>query len=220
MKLPKIKWRKPPEFRVLDLIEKHLSLCVSTSDELLNAVEAKVAEEREKFEAHAKNVSRFEEEADNVRREIFETLAGGILPPLSKGDLINLVERLDMIADWSKESGRILEILPLEEFSKDLKYLFMEFTKMTNHCAHALSNVVRLLYTDYKKALDECNRVELFETEIDTLYMETLKALFDSKLKAQTLFLANELAKSLEMTGDSCEDTADLIRVVIVSTFY
>lgn len=219
MKLFKIKWRKPPEVKVLEAIEEHLWLCVSASDELLYAVEAKMAKEWKNAASHLENVSRMEEQADEVRRVIAKYLAGGILPPLNKVDLMKLVERVDMIADWSKESGMILDILPTEEFTEDLKELFIKFTKKTNQCTHAVFDTTRLLYTDYKKALDKCYQVELIEKDVDLLYAESLKTLFKSNLKPQTIVLANELARSLEMTGDSCEDTADLVRVVIVTTF-
>jgi len=212
--------RRRPESRVLDLLERHVSLCVSASDELVKAFKAKVSGDISEAGRHIRALSGFEEQADGVRREIVDLIAGGILPPLSKGDLMGLVAKIDLVADWSKEAGRILEILPLEGLSEELKELLFEFVKMDNRCVHALERVVRLLYTDHEEALDACNLVEMIEEGIDALYIEALRMLHASGLDAPTLFLANQLVESLEMIGDSCEDTADLIRAVVVSTFH
>jgi len=210
---------KPPEIKVLDLIEKHLSLSLVAADNLQKAVEAKMADKIEGCLFCIRELNKAEEEADNVRRDIEKELAGGILPPLSRADMARLTERLDNVPDWCKQTGRILEIISANELPEDLKGILLETTQMTNKCVHSLADVVRLLYTDHESALDACNTVEILEHEIDNLYIETLRKFYESDLKPNTLLLANELAESLEMIGDSCEDAADLIRVVVVSTF-
>lgn len=210
---------KPPEIKVLDLIEKHLSLSLVAADNLQKAVEAKMADKIEGCLFCIRELNKAEEEADNVRRDIEKELAGGILPPLSRADMARLTERLDNVPDWCKQTGRILEIISANELPEDLKGILLETTQMTNKCVHSLADVVRLLYTDHESALDACNTVEILEHEIDNLYIETLMKFYESDLKPNTLLLANELAESLEMIGDSCEDAADLIRVVVVSTF-
>ncbi|MCK4437829.1 DUF47 family protein [Candidatus Bathyarchaeota archaeon] len=203
----------------MDLIEKHLSLSLVAADNLQKAVEAKMADKIEGCLFCIRELNKAEEEADNVRRDIEKELAGGILPPLSRADMARLTERLDDVPDWCKQTGRILEIISADELPEDLKGILLETTQMTNKCVHSLADVVRLLYTDHESALDACNTVEILEHEIDNLYIETLRKFYESDLKPNTLLLANELAESLEMIGDSCEDAADLIRVVVVSTF-
>lgn len=80
--------------------------------------------------------------------------------------------------------------------------------------------VLKLLYQDWRKAIDKCSEVEQLESEIDELYISILEALFQSDLKPQTLFLANEVARTLENLGDSCEDTSDVMKIVAVSTYH
>ena len=210
---------KPPEIKVLDLIEKHLSLSLVAADNLQKAVEAKMADNIEGCLFCIRELNKAEEEADTVRRDIEKELAGGILPPLSRADMARLTERLDDVPDWCKQTGRILEIISADELPEDLKGILLETTHMTNKCVRSRADVVRLLYTHHESALHACNTVEILEHEIDNLYIETLRKFYESDLKPNTLLLANELAESLEMIGDSCEDAADLIRVVVVSTF-
>jgi predicted phosphate transport protein (TIGR00153 family) len=210
---------KPPEMKVLDLIEKHQSLSLLAADNLKRAIEEKMAGNEESCMNYIKKLNNAEEKADNVRRDIEKELASGILPPLSRADMARLTERLDHVPDWCKQTGRICEIISAEKLPENVKEVLLETTQMTNRCVHSLTNVVKLLYTNHELALDACNTVEILEHEIDNLYIETLRKFYESDLESSTLLLVNELAESLEMIGDSCEDAADLIRVVVVSTF-
>jgi predicted phosphate transport protein (TIGR00153 family) len=210
---------KPPELRVLDLIKEHQILSVKTADCLQHALTAKTNDMHEETKFQLKKLNNAEEEADSIRRNIEKELAEGILPPLNRADMARLIEKLDDVPDWCKESGRILEILSWDEISEELKESFTEMTRLVNSCVHSLADVVTLLYTDHETSLDVCNTVEILEHEIDNLYFETLKKFYNSAMEPKTMLLANEFARCLEMIGDSCEDTADLIRVVIVSTF-
>lgn len=210
---------KPPEIKILDLIEKHQSLSLEAADNLKKAVEAKVADDSKSCHSYIRDLNRAEEEADDVRRDIMKELAGGILPPMSRADMARLTERLDNVPDWCKQSGKICEIVSSDELPADMKNILLETTLIANKCVRSLANVVRLLYTDHEAALDACNTVEILEHEMDNLYIEALGMFYESELRPNTLLLVNELAGSLEMIGDSCEDAADLIRVVVVSTF-
>jgi predicted phosphate transport protein (TIGR00153 family) len=210
---------KPPEIKVLDLIEKHQSLSVAAADNLQKAFEAKVVDDGRVCHSFIRKLNEAEEEADGVRREIMKELASGILPPMSRADMARLTERLDNVPDWCKQTGMICEIVSGEELPDNVKGILTETTRIANKCVRSLSEVVRLLYTDHEAALDACNAVEILEHEMDNLYIETLGMFYESDLKPSTLLLVNELAASLEMIGDSCEDAADLIRVVVVSTF-
>ncbi|MGD2200756.1 MAG: DUF47 family protein [Candidatus Bathyarchaeota archaeon] len=210
---------KPPEIRVLELIERHQELSVVAADNLKRAVEAKVAGDLEGCESCIRELFKAEEEADVTRREIERELASGILPPMSRADMARLTERLDEVPDWCKQTGRICEIISAERLPEDMKDVLLETTQLSNKCVHSLANVMGLLYTDHEAALDACNAVEILEHEMDNLYIESLRMSYESDLEPSTLLLVNKLAESLEMIGDSCEDAADLIRVVAVSTF-
>jgi predicted phosphate transport protein (TIGR00153 family) len=215
----KIKLRTPPEEKVLNLIEKHLSFCVSASEELGEAAKAKINKEQT-WMPHLERLYDSEEKADSVRRELVGVLAAGILPPLSKGDLMQLTAKLDMVADWSKEAGRILEILPVEDLPHDMGRVFVSLVEETGRCVHALSTAIDSLYTDHEKSLEQCDRVEEIEHLVDSIFIESMKTLFESEMSPQFLLLLNTLVNDFEMVSDTCEDTADMIRVVIISTFH
>lgn len=211
--------RKPPEIRVLDLLDKHLAQCVASSDHLLLAMETKLKGNIDESRRHIATVAQSEGNADRIRREIINELAEGILPPLNKEDMMELVYQLDEVADWSKEAGRILDIIDMSLVPEILRTHLSEQTKLANQCTQSLKRVVKYLYTDHEKALEECNQVEALEHEMDDKYIEILNGIYTEAPEPRLIFMLKELAQTIEMIGDSCEDTADLIRVVVVSTF-
>ena len=78
---------------------------------------------------------------------------------------------------------------------------------------------MKTLYTDQEATLDKCNLVEIIEHEIDDKYIEILNEIYSEAPEPRLIFMLKELAQTIEMIGDGCEDTADIIRVVLVSTF-
>lgn len=220
LKIPGIRWRRPPETEVLELLEKHVSLCVLASDGLVQATELKIAgnetEARDAFE----KLFDAERAADELRRKMAEELAKGILPPLSREDLMRVVRRLDLVTDWLKDGGRILAILPTKELPENFKKLLFELAKKLKECVHVLGHSIRTAYEDYKKALDECYEVEKIEREIDHMCMGIFDEMKHFDVKNQTSLLFMEFLRSLESAADECENTADFLRIMIVSTFH
>jgi predicted phosphate transport protein (TIGR00153 family) len=218
MKLPKLRWRKPPETRILNVIEKHVALCTSISTELIEATARKIAGNRAEAERHIERLCQMEVQADGLRREVAVELAKGVLPPLSREVLIHLIKNLDMVADWAKDAARILRIIPADELTKGFERVLKRMVAKADLCVHTLGSSVIALYEDYQQAVAECDEVERIEEEIDDLYIEALRVIHDSHM--ETPMLVTELVRAVEMMADQCEDTADLIRIVIISTLH
>ncbi|KPV62407.1 MAG: hypothetical protein AOA65_1858 [Candidatus Bathyarchaeota archaeon BA1] len=220
IRIPAIRWRKPPEAKVLELLERHVSLCMSISSELVRVAELKIAGSEEETMKCTERLSGMEKEADGLRREIMMELAKGILPPLSREDLMRFTERLDMVADHAKDAARLLSIIRTDELTDGFKIVFMHLVRRVGDCVHALGGSIKALYEDFKRALDECYEVEKIEEEIDVIYTEALRVARDTNMRIQTSLLATELLRLLEMMSDHCEDTADMIRIVVISTLH
>jgi predicted phosphate transport protein (TIGR00153 family) len=216
IKLPRLRWRKPPETRILDIIEKHVSLCLLISTELVEAITLKVTENREGAERHIERLCEMEVQADRLRREVAFELAKGVLPPISREDMIRLIKNLDMVADWAKDAARILSIIHENELTDGFKSILVKMVTKVNECVYTLGSSVIALYENFKNAVDECDEVERIEEEIDDIYIEALREIHDSTMGT----LVTELTRALEMMADQCEDTADLIRIVIISTLH
>ena len=206
-----------PEVKILREIDEHMNLCLKATEKLLEAVEGTfLGRDAEKS---IKKVTIIEANADDIRRGIVRELSEGILPPMNKEDLIRLTWKQDKVANWAKESAEILRLLKESELSEELVEAFVELATLNIEGVRALQDVLKLLFDDWKQAVEKCKVVEDKETDIDLQYQRTLELLMKSNLDAGTLMIANELARTLENLGDDCEDTSDLMKVVAISTF-
>jgi predicted phosphate transport protein (TIGR00153 family) len=150
--------RKPPEMEILDGLNKHLNLCVKAADLLSEATNHKMNGDQAKAHATYKEVTQTEEEADYQRREIIDKLAKGVLPPISKEDMMNLVSLLDTVVDWTNTSSQLLDMIDFKDIPNITLALFTEQIKLGNQCVHALKDTIQTLYDDYSKAQDHRTR--------------------------------------------------------------
>ena len=212
--------RKSPEIEILDGLNKHLNLCVKAADLLSEATNYKIKGDQAKAHTIYKEVTQTEEEADYQRREIIDNLAKGVLPPISKEDMMNLVGLLDTVVDWTNTSSQFLDMIDFSDIPEMMIALFSEQIKLGHQCVHALKDTIQTLYDDYTTAQDKCNLVEIIEHEMDNIYLQIHQEIYRGHLSVNQALILKELADSLEMMGDSCEDTSDLVRVVAVSAFH
>jgi len=110
-----IKWfEKRRETKALSTIQKHLTLTTGIVEDLENAVSAAIRLDEKEKRKFIERVTSSEREADTLRRTVMDDISKGELSPMDREDLMDLVKRVDMIADWCRESTRILGAIPME----------------------------------------------------------------------------------------------------------
>ena len=66
-------------------------------------------------------VSEVEMKADELRRQMIVKLTERDVFPQERQDLMELVRAIDWVADWAREAGRILVIIPFEKVPEEMK---------------------------------------------------------------------------------------------------
>jgi len=84
-------------------------------DDLEKAVGMAVSNKTEETKQLVSNITKAEKEADTLRRNFMDELAQGELPAADREDLMHLMKRVDMVADWCREATRLLNVLPMED---------------------------------------------------------------------------------------------------------
>lgn len=213
-----LKWfERRREERVLTLVRRHLATTMSAVEDLEKAVRAAAVDDEREMRKHIDRVTNAEREADGLRREIMNELARGELPPVDREDLMHLVKRVDMIADWSREATRILEATPIREVPGNLKKACVEMVEGVKECASALQRSVNRIAEKPEEALRAADQVERREEMVDDIFQNTRGLLAkETEIKVGVAILMNDLFEALEMVADSCEGTCDQVRVIIV----
>jgi predicted phosphate transport protein (TIGR00153 family) len=157
--------------------------------------------------------------ADNLRRDMIVKLTERDVFPNEREDLMELVRAVDWVADWARESGRILIILPFENVPDEVKQSAREMSKACMRAVSILSDCIEALSEDRFKAISLADQVEIIEEDIDELYSEArrhIATLEFEELSDGALILLNEFFDALETVADWCENTVDIVRAIAV----
>jgi len=205
---------------VLGMVRDHLELTQNAVKALYNMINESFEKGSNKEELY-RRVSDLEMRADQLRRDMVDELTKRDVYPSEREDLMELVRAVDWVADWSKEAGRILNIIPFNTVPEDMKKAAQNMCKANMDCVTALAECIKALTKDPKEALEIANEVELLEEEIDELYSiarNHLAQLEYPGFSMGSLILLNEFLDALETIADWCENTADIVRAIAVRT--
>jgi predicted phosphate transport protein (TIGR00153 family) len=186
-------------------------------EDLENAIKAAVKTDLKEMQACTARVASGEKEADSLRRKVMDEISTGELLPTDREDLMELVKRIDMVADWSRESTRVLGAVPMEHVPDTIKDAFTQMVKSVRECTVSLQKCVNKMMTKPEEALQAADRVEREEENVDDIH-EKARALIgrEDLPKAGVAVLASQLFEALEMIADSCEDACDQVRVIMI----
>ena len=203
---------------VLKMVEEHLELTQNAVMDLYKMVEASAMclekDSKDFFESVSQQMR-----ADALRRTMVEELTKSEMFPEEREDLMELVRAVDWVADWSKEAGRILVIIPFETAPDEMKEAAKNMCKANVDCVGVLSKCVKALHEDPKAALSLADEVEMLEENIDELYSIARYHLANLEypgFSVGALILLNEFLDALETIADWCENTADIVRAIAV----
>jgi len=213
-----LKWfEKRREAKVLTLMQRHLATTMSSVEDLEKAVEAAANGDEEEMKLCIERVTSGEREADKLRREIMVELAQGELPPEDREDLMHLTKRVDMVADWCRESTRVLAATPMKDMPDKLRKAAVKMMEGVRECAAALRRSISRMADKPEEALQAADEVERLEEKVDDLFENSRHLLAkEEKLTIGAGILMNELYEAIEMVADWCENTCDQVRIIIV----
>ena len=213
-----IKWfQKRRETSALSIVQRHLILATEIVEDLEKAVIAAVENNVEEMAKYTERVATNEKEADVLRRKVMDKLSVGELSPIDREDLMELVKRVDMVADWSRESTRILKASPMENMPESIKEKIVDMLANVKECVHSLQNCVNKMMTKPEEALEAADIVEREEEKVDDIH-EGARVLIGKEdiRKAGVAVLISQLFEAIEMIADSCEDACDQVRIIMV----
>jgi predicted phosphate transport protein (TIGR00153 family) len=205
--------------KVLEMVEEHLELTQNAVNDLYRMVEASSTFREKETRTFFESVSRLEMQADQLRRRMVEELTRSEMFPEERDDLMELVRAVDWVADWSKEAGRILVLIPFDKAPQEMKQAAQNLCKANVDCVTVLARCVKVVLEDPVEALNLANEVEVLEEEIDELYSVARGHLALLDFEGYTcgaLILLSQFLDALETIADWCENTADVARAIAV----
>jgi predicted phosphate transport protein (TIGR00153 family) len=212
------KWfEKRREAKALTTVQRHLALTMGIVEDLHKAIAAAIRNEEKEMRRCIERVASSEKEADVLRRRVMDEISKGELSATDREDLMDLMKRVDMVADWSRESTRILGAIPIKEVPKLIKDEITVMVNSVKGCASSLQKCVNKMMTKPDEALQAADAVEREEEKVDDIHEKARILIGREDLsRAGVAVLISELFEAIEMIADSCEDACDQIRIIMV----
>ncbi|MFC1486882.1 DUF47 domain-containing protein [Thermoproteota archaeon] len=205
--------------KLLEMADRQMTLAIDTVIELEKAINAALKGKKEKAITSFNKLSTIEHEIDELRRIVFEELTRGSLRSKDREDIMHLVKRLDQMADHVKDASRAVVLLLEAEVPKEMWKQFAETAKDLVVCATTLRKAIEHLGTNPIKAMELAKQIDAIEGKVDEKYL-TSKAMllkYSKETDAATILLLKDLIEEMEHVADSCDDTADYVRILTVS---
>lgn len=205
--------------KVLELADRQMTLAIETVADLQKTIQAALKGDRKSAKEHIAHLALIEHEIDELRRTIFEELTRGSMIPKDREDIMHLVKRLDEMADHVKDGSRNADLL----LDSDIPKAFWEkLCSMSNHLvegAATLRKAIEALGTNPVQAMKLAMEIDKIEGKVDDEYSE-IKKMFLAHAKdvdAVSFLFLRDMIEELEHVADSCDDTADYVRILAVA---
>ena len=198
-------------------IQLHIDKVALCSELLVPFFEASSNSDWAKADKIRKQISQYEQDADELKRELRLTLPKGLFMPIARTDLLELVNRQDKIANTSKDIagrifGRQLQI-PSVIFIDFMAYVqrSLDAVQQAKHAIHGLDELLEAGFKGREVDIvtEMIEVLEAIEDDTDSLQIKlrrNLLAIEDDYKPVDVMFLY----KILEWVG-SLADHSELI---------
>ncbi len=206
--------------QVIELLGKYLDKIRETAVDFGDAIrllgEVRVGEARKKLS----DSMRREEEADRIKKKIFDLLEEARMDPAVKEQLFYMVTRIDDIADWFKEAARELIIIPYLETPQAIRDGLEKMVKLAVEAAEKTIEAYKKVLEGEGDVKDLVALVDELEEEADMVNLENRGKLLDLgyEIKPYTLaILLHDYNQDLEEATDACQNASDFLRALMVA---
>ena len=202
----------PKEERFFDLFAKH-SQAVQKGAEALE----EMMRGGEETPVYCQRVSQFENDADQVTREVLTAVRRTFITPFDRGDIKNLITAMDDAIDQMQQTAKaviLFEVRTFEPPMREIGTILVQCATLVGRCIPLMQamgeNVVTLT------ALTE--EITRLEGRVDDLNDIGLRELFLKHRdgNAMDFVVGTEIYKHLEKVADRFDDVANEINSIVI----
>jgi len=211
------------EDKLLDQILQYyleLESCYDALQKYLNEIK----EGRGSDETY-KMISDLEKKADEMHEKLAESIASGSFFSYIRDDFLQLLEKMDYIADYSKDVAKIFKEYNIEQASIHFvfeKTQFMDFIASIKETLISLEDVLRSIKkTSPGDLLVKIKKVETNEEMADYIKDKVQISIHNNcrELPVLDVITLRDIVNLLDNIADSAEDSSDIIIQLIAKGY-
>src|SRR6201998_70719 len=206
----------PKEERFFDLFARHAETCVKGAEALQGVLRG-----GEETAVYCQRVSQFENDADNITREVLTAVRRTFITPFDRVDIKTLITSMDAASAHSPQTAKAVILFEVRTFEPPMREIATLLVECANLVVRALplmqsigSNVALLT------AITE--EVTKLEGRVDDLHDIGLKELFlkHRDANAMDFIVGAEIYDHLEKVADRFDDVANEISSIMLEQAY
>src|SRR5471032_483836 len=202
----------PKEERFFELFARHSQTVVKGAEALQGML--KGGDETPVF---CQRVNQFENDADNITREVLTAVRRTFITPFDRVDIKNLITSMDDAIDQMQQTAKAVILFEVRSFEPPMR----EIGTILVECANLVGRALPLMQSigDNVSMLTAITEeVTKLEGRVDDLHDIGLKELFlkHRNASAMDFVVGAEIYKHLEKVADRFDDVANEINSIVI----
>jgi uncharacterized protein Yka (UPF0111/DUF47 family) len=202
----------PKEVAFFDMFERH-SVTLVGGAEVMSRMFAK----EEGIQEACRQISQFEEQADDVTREVLHGVRRTFITPFDRSAITDLISSMDDAIDEMQKTAKAItqfEVVHFEPQMRDMALLAEQGAILVGEAMPLLRKVA----SNHRKLDEITEKIVHLEEEADSLHDAGLKALFlrHRDGNAMGYIVGREIYSHLERVLDRLEDVANEISGIVI----
>ncbi|MES2599207.1 MAG: DUF47 family protein [Pseudomonadota bacterium] len=202
----------PREERFFDLFARHSQSVVQGAEALEGMMRG-----GEETPVYCQRVNQFENDADQITREVLTAVRRTFITPFDRGDIKNLITAMDDAIDQMQQTAKAVMLFEVRTFEPPMR----EIGSILVQCANLVGRALPLMQsmgpnvTTLTALTEEITRLE---GRVDDLNDIGLKELFIKHRdgSAMDFVVGAEIYKHLEKVADRFDDVANEINSIVI----
>jgi predicted phosphate transport protein (TIGR00153 family) len=202
----------PREEQFFDLFNKHSQTLVAGAGALQGMLRG-----GSDIQMYCQQVNQFENEADNITRQVMTAVRRTFITPFDRVDIKNLIASMDDAIDQMQQTAKAVTLFEVKEFEPPMQ----EMGAIIADCANLVVKALPLM-----KSIGEnvatlaaiTEELTKLENRVDDLHDIGLKELFLKHRNANTMdfIVGAEVYDHLEKVADRFDDVANEINSIVI----
>jgi uncharacterized protein len=162
-------------------------------------------------------VNQFENDADNITREVLTAVRRTFITPFDRGDIKNLITSMDDAIDQMQQTAKAVILFEVRTFEPPMREMGTLLVECANLVGRALP-LMQAIGENVAMLTAITEEIGKLEGRIDDLHDIGLKELFlkHRNANAMDFVVGAEIYKHLEKVSDRFDDVANEINSIVI----
>ena len=194
--------------------DRFIQLLLQQSDYTVQGVEALLEYLKKPNEDRAKEVTRLEKEADEIRRILIDELNRTFVTPIDREDIHSLSRAIDDVLDYAHSTVDEMAMLEVEP-----NHFLQRMVSLLRDAAREIHLGVLRLSDHPGVAQDHAVRAKALENRVEDVYREALAELFHRPQDVEhivEMLKLREIYRHLSNAADRGDEAANVLSDIVV----